>query len=138
MDPKDVNFSQRSVSPHNNGEKMMITDPDHAKYWDWEGRQSHLRVMDMNGQLVSYDNRRLDGARHANANTEGGYRVPVERVNADDPYPGKKYDTWGDAFNDRRHDDRNRGPNGEPVPETGLNERPEHAPSNQQRGYPGR
>ncbi|MBN6036408.1 hypothetical protein [Amycolatopsis sp. 195334CR] len=32
--------------------------------------------------------------------------------------------TWQESFQRRFRDPRNRGPNGEPVPDTGLSERP--------------
>ncbi|MQY12446.1 hypothetical protein SRB5_25800 [Streptomyces sp. RB5] len=131
VNPDDINFTQRSVSPNNYAEKMI------DGRWDWERPGVRLHVMEVDGQLVSYDNRRLDAARAANEALGGEYRVPVERVGPDDPYPGKRFDTWGDAFHDRMHKPINSGPNGEPVPRQGLNERPEHI-AGSGKGYPGR
>jgi hypothetical protein len=40
-----------------------------------------LTVMEVDGQLISHDNRRLDAAR------EIGGPVTIHRVNPNDPYP---------------------------------------------------
>jgi hypothetical protein len=75
--------------------------------------------MDVEGQLVSYDNRRLDAAR------EVGAPVRIERVNPDDPFPdsttGK---TWGDKFKERFNDPRNKRAGGV-VPPQGIYDRPD-------------
>jgi len=75
-------------------------------------------VIDVNGQLVSYDNRRLDAAR------EVGDPVRVQQVNPDDAMPesstGK---TWQQMFEKRRNDKRNTALGG-CVPEQGLPDRP--------------
>lgn len=64
-----------------------------AKGWIGEP----LTVINRNGTLVSFDNRRL-----AAAQSLGLDHVPVNIVNGSDPYPksttGK---TWDDAFNER-------------------------------------
>jgi RHS repeat-associated protein len=115
MDPNDINFSQRSVTENSYAEVMANGD------WRWN--ESPVHVMEVNGQLVSYDNRRLDAAR------EAGVPVGVVRVDPNAPHPesttGK---TWAEKFRERYRDPRNRGPNGEPVPDTGLPDRPQALP----------
>ncbi|AXB46889.1 DUF6531 domain-containing protein [Amycolatopsis albispora] len=111
VDANDVNFSQRTVSPNDYAEAMRNGE------WDWE--RSPLRVMEVDGQLVSYDNRRLDAAR------EVGAQVAIQRVDPNAPDPASTTGrTWQESFQRRFRDPRNRGPNGEPVPDTGLSERP--------------
>jgi RHS repeat-associated protein len=111
VDPNDINFSQRTISSNNYAELMK------AGKWNWA--RSPLRVMDVDGQLVSYDNRRLDAAR------EAGEQVLVERVNPSDPHPdsttGK---TWAQKFAERFRDPRNVRAGGV-VPSQGLPDRPE-------------
>ncbi|MGH3903728.1 MAG: DUF6531 domain-containing protein [Pseudonocardiaceae bacterium] len=110
VDSTLVNFSQRSISQHNYVELM------NSGQWDWTRPDAPLRVMEVEGQLVSYDNRRLDAARELKA------EVPIQSVNPDDPSVTKGR-TWSEAFRDRRNDPRNLRAGG-PVPETGLSERP--------------
>jgi RHS repeat-associated protein len=115
VDPADINFSQRSVSPHDYAERMR------AGEWDWEREDAPLRVMEVDGQLISYDNRRLDAAR------EIGEPVTIQRVNPNDPYPASTTGlTWKDAFDRRRAKPENRDSNGVPVPPQGVSERPPH------------
>jgi RHS repeat-associated protein len=124
VDPDDVNFTQRTIEG-NDYQKMMEADK-----WDWE-KSGPLRVMEVDGQLVSYDNRRLDAARGAD-NVE---KVPVHRVDPDavieewdaaekkfKPMKGAKK-TWREKFEARRHDVRNKGAGGI-VPEKGVPQRP--------------
>jgi hypothetical protein len=87
-----------------------------ANKWDWS-RSGPLRVMDVDGQLVTYDNRRLRAAQQAGLPT-----VPVEVVDPDAIMPGSKK-TWRQAFQRRRNDPRNVAAGG-PVPEEGLKEQP--------------
>jgi RHS repeat-associated protein len=112
LDPNDINFSQRSVTENSYADVMGRGD------WRWN--ESPVHVMEVDGQLVSYDNRRLDAAR------EAGVPVGVVRVDPNAPHPdsttGK---TWAEKFQERFRDPRNRGPNGEPVPNTGLSDRPQ-------------
>jgi RHS repeat-associated protein len=115
LDPNDINFSQRTITQNNYAEAMSNNQ------WRWN--ESPVHVMEVDGQLVSYDNRRLDAAR------EAGVPVGVVKVDPNAPHPesttGK---TWSDKFQERFRDPRNRGPNGEPVPNTGLNDRPTATP----------
>jgi RHS repeat-associated protein len=114
LDPNDINFSQRSITENDYANAMRNGQ------WDWD--RSPVHVMEIDGQLVSYDNRRLDAAR------EAGVPVGVRRVNPNDPHPesttGK---TWAEKFQERFRDPRNRL-NGEPVPNTGLSDRPTATP----------
>jgi RHS repeat-associated protein len=112
INPESINFSQRTVSPNNYAELMA------SGKWDWERPGTALRVMDVDGQLVTYDNRRLDAAREF-----GSDKVLVERVNANDPFPDNPKYTWAQAFEDRRIDNRNKKAGGV-VPEQGLQDRP--------------
>lgn len=112
LDPGDINFSQRSV-----------TRNDYAmRNGQWDRNRSPVHVMEIDGQLVSYDDRRLDAAR------EAGVPVGVQRVDPTAPHPesttGK---TWAEKFQERFRDPLTRL-NGEPVPDTGPNERPTALP----------
>lgn len=113
--PEDINFSQRTVSPNDYVEQMR------AGQWDWQRPGTALRVLEVDGQLVSYDNRRLDAAR------EVGRPVIVERLDPNAPYPASPSGrTWTQQFKRRMNEGRNRNEQGEPVPPNGLNERPQH------------
>src|SRR5207253_1494971 len=57
VDPNLINFSQRSISPNNLVELMR------TGAFDWTRPGTALKVIERGGQLVSYDNRRLDAAR---------------------------------------------------------------------------
>ncbi len=112
ISPEDLNFSQRTVS----GNVRLYVDDMKRGDWDWE-RSGPLRVMERDGQLVSYDNRRLRAAQ------EAGLRdVPIEIVNPDDLMPGSKI-TWDEAYRRRFSDPRNVRAGGA-VPNGGLKEQP--------------
>ncbi|WP_181012360.1 MULTISPECIES: hypothetical protein [unclassified Streptomyces] len=49
--------------------------------WDWRRPGTASKVMEVDGQLVSYDNRRLDAAR------EVGRPVIIERVDPNAVHP---------------------------------------------------
>ncbi|WP_165987529.1 RHS repeat-associated core domain-containing protein [Streptomyces sp. YIM 98790] len=111
VDAGEINFSQRTISPNDYAEQMRNNQ------WDWD-RSGPLRVMERDGQLVTYDNRRLDAAR------EAGVRVPIERVDPNAPFPDSSTGkTWEEKFQQRFRDPRNRRAGGV-VPNTGLSERP--------------
>jgi len=74
-------------------------------------------MMEIDGQLVSYDNRRIAAARMA-----GLPEVPYEKVDPSALFPGSKR-TWAQQFERRRFDPRNLI-EGEPLPRTGRNELP--------------
>ncbi|SDY10666.1 RHS repeat-associated core domain-containing protein [Amycolatopsis xylanica] len=109
-DPADINFSQRTITQNEYADIMRNGG------WDWE--RSPLHVIEVDGQLVSYDNRRLDAAR------EVGRPVAITRVDPNAVHPdsttGK---TWADKFRERMRSPRNRL-DGVPVPDNGLSERP--------------
>ncbi|EBS4567996.1 type IV secretion protein Rhs, partial [Salmonella enterica subsp. enterica serovar Tanger] len=112
VNPKDINFSQRTISPHDYAE-IMRNDG-----WDWD--RSPLRVIDIDGQLVSYDNRRLDAALEA-----GLDKVKVIRIDPNAPHPDSSTGkTWLQKFRERFRDRRNIKAGGI-VPDKGLNSRPE-------------
>lgn len=73
--------------------------------------------MERNGQLVSYDNRRLLVAREA-----GLSEVPVEMVEPNAIMPGSKK-TWEKQYRKRFRDGRNQAFGGD-VPNTGLSTEP--------------
>lgn len=76
--------------------------------------------MQVDGQLVSYDNRRLDAAR-------SGEAVVIERVDPNAIHPDSTTGrTWAEQFRRRMNSGRNRNELGEPVPPTGLQERSQH------------
>jgi RHS repeat-associated protein len=110
--PNDLNYSQRTVGP----EVQQYTDAMNNGNWDWS-RSGPLRVMDQNGQLVSYDNRRLMAAQNAGLDS-----VPIEQVDPNGIMPGSKK-TWGKAFDQRMNDPRNIAEGG-PIPEGGLESQP--------------
>ncbi|APY49025.1 RHS repeat-associated core domain-containing protein [Salmonella enterica] len=112
VNPKDINFSQRTISPHDYAEIMRNGG------WDWD--RSPLRVIDIDGQLVSYDNRRLDAALEA-----GLDKVKVIRIDPNAPHPDSSTGkTWLQKFRERFRDRRNIKAGGI-VPDKGLNSRPE-------------
>jgi hypothetical protein len=108
-----ISFSQRTIA-HNNYADLM-----RAGEWDWSRPDAALRVLDVDGQLVTYDNRRLDAALETNVK-----KVPITIVNPNDPHPdsttGK---TWSDKFNQRFNDIRNKRAGGI-VPRNGIRTRP--------------
>ncbi|EDT1622778.1 type IV secretion protein Rhs, partial [Salmonella enterica subsp. enterica] len=112
VNPKDINFSQRTISPHDYAEIMRNGG------WDWD--RSPLRVIDIDGQLVSYDNRRLDAALEA-----GLDKVKVIRIDPNAPHPDSSTGkTWLQKFRERFRDRRNIKAGGI-LPDKGLNSRPE-------------
>lgn len=82
------------------------------KKWDWN-KSGPLRVMEVDGQLVSYDNRRLAASR-----LSGQESVPIEIVDPNAIMPGSKK-TWKTAFEQRRNMKINQV-DGKPVPAKGL------------------
>ncbi|MFV0344937.1 MAG: RHS repeat domain-containing protein [Bacteroidales bacterium] len=102
VNPNDINFSQRTVS------EIRIFDAD--KY-------SPIRVMEIDGQLVSYDNRRLLSAQNAELDS-----LDVKLVKGDDIMPGSKM-TWNEAFQKRFNHSKNIEAGGV-VPDKGLKEKP--------------
>ena len=111
VDPNDINFSQRTISGNNYAETMSKGE------WDWN--RSPLNVMEVDGQLVSYDNRRLDAALEANLK-----EVKVNVVDPNAIHPDSTTNkTWADKFKERFNDKRNRKAGGV-VPPTGLKDRP--------------
>jgi uncharacterized protein RhaS with RHS repeats len=87
VDPSLINFSQSWVSPNDYttvmNQKGWIGDP--------------LNVMIRDGQMVSFDNRRLDAALE---NKMG--KVPVNIVDGASPYPSSTTGkSWNDAFDER-------------------------------------
>ncbi len=112
MDPNKINFSQRSVTGDGPKGANSYAETMMAGSWDWAGGPK-LRVMNVGGSYVSYDNRRLAAARMAKKDC-----VPIDVVNPSAPGPlaGKN---WQDAFDQRMNDPRNIRLGG-PVPPGGL------------------
>lgn len=104
VNPNDINFSQRTVS------EVRVFDA--SKY-------TPINVIEVDGQLVSYDNRRLLSAQNACID-----KLEVNVVKADDVFPdsttGK---TWGQKFKERFNDIRNKKVGGV-VPDKKLKEKP--------------
>ncbi|WP_258348593.1 DUF6531 domain-containing protein [Saccharopolyspora gregorii] len=113
VDPNTINFSQRTISGNDYAELMR------QNKWDWNRSDAALHVLEVDGQLVTYDNRRLDAAREV-----GTPLVPVQQVNPNAPHPdSSKGMTWQEKFEQRFNDRRNKKAGGV-VPDTGLRERP--------------
>lgn len=81
--------------------------------WDWN--RSPLNVIDVDGQLITYDNRRLDAALEA-----GLDKVKVSIVDANSPHPDSSTGkAWWQKFQQRFKDRRNVKAGGV-VPDGGL------------------
>ncbi|KAB0503562.1 RHS repeat-associated core domain-containing protein [Pseudomonas lini] len=106
--PKDINFTQPGVNKNGQGYEQEMRNGT----WDWQ-RSGPIRVMEVDGQLVSYDNRRLRAAQMADLE-----KIPIEIVAAEDIMPGSKK-TWEKAFKMRRNEQRN-WVDGQPAPATGI------------------
>ena len=104
VDPMNINYSQRTVSQ--------------IRIWDASKYTKPIDVIVVDGQMVSYDNRRLLAAQNA-----GLESLEVNVVKGDDIMPGSK-STWSDKFKKRFRDQRNIDAGGI-VPETGLKEKPQ-------------
>jgi hypothetical protein len=103
VDPNSINFSQRTVS------EIRVFN---------QNLYEPIRVMNVDGQLVSYDNRRLLSAQRA-----GLKNLEVTEVKPDDIMPDSKK-TWEKAFDQRLNDKRNV-PKGEKAPKAGWKEQPD-------------
>ncbi len=112
LNPAEINYSQRTVSEN---VKQYATDMAGGN-WDWS-RSGPIRVMQREGQWVSYDNRRLMAAQQARVES-----VPVKVVDPTAIMPGSKI-TWEQAFVRRFGDPRNVA-NGGVVPNTGAPTQP--------------
>ena len=103
VNPNDINYSQRTVS------EIRVFDP--SKY-------KPINVIIVDGQMVTYDNRRLLAAQNAGLNT-----LEINTVEADELFPLSEKNTWWDKFKERYKDDRNIVEGGI-VPDKGLKEKP--------------
>ena len=112
VDPNEVNFTQPGV----NKNVLDYAQDMKNNRWDWK-RSGPVRVMEIEGTLVSYDNRRVAAARMA-----GVTQIPYEIVTPTDMFPGSKR-TWAQQFDRRRLDPRNLV-DGEPLPRIGTNDLP--------------
>ncbi len=111
VSPTEINFSQRTISANNYSEIMK------NGAWDWN--RSPLSVINVDGQLVTYDNRRLDAALEANVE-----KVKINKVDPNSPHPdSSKGKTWWEKFQQRFNDRRNIKAGGV-VPDKGLSTRP--------------
>ncbi|MEV0189825.1 RHS repeat-associated core domain-containing protein [Kitasatospora purpeofusca] len=121
VDPNLINFSQRTVNPNVREylEAMM------QGTWDWNRSGTALQVIERNGQLVTYDNRRLYAARQVRLQ-DPGYRVKITRLDPQAPNPAKSSGMiWEDSFEERMMKRLNRDAEGCRVPYEGLAELPE-------------
>jgi len=114
LNPNEINFSQRSVSEN----VVKYTEDMKSGNWDWS-KSGPLKVMERDGQWVSYDNRRLMAAQNAGLDS-----VPVQVVKPYDLVPGKSI-VWEKAFTDIRFNDPRNIKLGGPVPNSGLGVQPE-------------
>ena len=104
VNPNDINYSQRTVSE--------IRVFDSSKY-------KPINVIIVDGQMVTYDNRRLLAAQNAGLNT-----LEINTVQADELFPlSEKKKTWWNKFKKRYKDERNIAAGGI-VPDKGLKEKP--------------
>ena len=120
VNPFSLNFSQRTMSRHTKNCISLKDTTESMKGYGYDlSKGDPLNVMDVDGQLISYDNRRLLAAQNAELK-----KVPINVVNPDDVHPdsttGK---TWRQQFDKRRNDKRNRASGGS-VPEQGLKAKP--------------
>lgn len=107
VNPNDINFSQRIISANDYAEIMKNGQ------WDWN--RSPLNVIDVDGQLVTYDNRRLNAALEA-----GLDKVKVTKVDPNAPHPSSSTGkTWWQKFQQRFKNIRNKKAGGV-VPGKGL------------------
>jgi RHS repeat-associated protein len=119
VDPRLINFSQRTVTANNYLESMLNGT------WDWNQPGTALTVIERGGQLVSYDNRRLFAARQARE-VDPDYRAKVEQVDPSAPNPAKTTGkSWDQSFEQRMTSKRNQDENGCRVPWQGRSELPE-------------
>ena len=116
VNPNGINYSQRTVS------EIRVFDP--SKY-------KPINVIIVDGQMVTYDNRRLLAAQNAGLNT-----LEINTVEADELFPLSEKNTWWDKFKERYKDDRNIVEGGI-VPDKGLKEKPvlESSISNKKNTY---
>jgi uncharacterized protein RhaS with RHS repeats len=77
VNPFSLNYSQAYISDN---VAAYIKDMKTSN-WDW-GRSGPLNVAEIDGQLVSLDNRRLYAAQMADLES-----VPINKVNLSDPLP---------------------------------------------------
>ncbi|HEX5718823.1 MAG TPA: RHS repeat-associated core domain-containing protein, partial [Thermoanaerobaculia bacterium] len=110
--PAEINFSQRTV----NQNVRQYTADMAAGEWNWS-RSGPIRVMERDGQWVTYDNRRLMAAQNAQLP-----EIPVQVVQPGDLVPGTTR-TWEEAFQARFSDSRNVDA-GAVVPNKGLSAQP--------------
>lgn len=104
VNPSDINYSQRTVP------EIRIFAPE---------KFEPMRVINVEGQLVSYDNRRLLSAQNA-----GITEIEIELINPSDPFPkSEKGKTWKEKFIERFNDKRNIEAGGV-VPPTGFKSKP--------------
>jgi RHS repeat-associated protein len=114
IDPNKLNFSQAYVTD----EVYQMIDDMNNKKWDWD-RSGPLEVAEIDGQLVSLDNRRLYAAQ-----TVGLESVPIRKVdlNASRPNGG----TYGSNLNKKLNSKPKTRPDLPKVqlPKTGTPDKP--------------
>jgi RHS repeat-associated protein len=96
VDPNDLNFSQGYVTGETETYEKAMRDGE----WDWDRKSKKgnpvavLTVVEVDGKLVSMDNRRLLAAQNA-----GLDKVKIVKVKPGDAKPGGG--TWGDSLKKR-------------------------------------
>ena len=112
VDPSKINYSQAYVT----GETQAYEQAMRDRTWDWTRTSKSgnnvavLTVAEVDGQLVSFDNRRLLAAQNAELK-----QVGVQRVNLSDIKPGTTI-TWQESLNRRL----NSSPKGSGLPKVQL------------------
>lgn len=119
VNPNDLNFSQAYILENNYAELM------NSGKWNWD---KPLNVMEVNGQHVSLDNRRLHAAQ-----TAGLKEVPIEKVTSDQVIQGDG--TYGKNPSKKL----NSAPQGcglpkVQLPETGTKVKPQIVPNPKKSG----
>ena len=116
----NLNYSQRTVSSRTSDGISIedLTESMRKNGYDLK-KGGAIDAINVDGQLVSYDNRRLLAAQNA-----GNIDVPVNVVDPNSAYPKSvKGKTWIDAFKKRFNDIRNKIEGGV-VPDKGLKAKP--------------
>ncbi len=107
VDPNTLNYSQAYVSENVNDYVKDMKENN----WDWD-RSGPLNVAEIDGQLVSLDNRRLLAAQEA-----GLESVPINKINLSDPLPKP---ATGGTYQSNLNKKLNSKPKGSDVPRVKL------------------
>jgi len=120
VNPSTLNYSQAYVSENVND---YINDMANNK-WDWM-QSGPLNVAEIDGQLVSLDNRRLLAAQEAGLDS-----VPINKINLSDPLPAPATGGTYQSNLDKKLNSKPKGSNVPRVklPKTGTPKKPQIIP----------